>query len=269
MTFGVVLACMRFMRSTAACIGLAIVFVLIARAGATEKQPPGATTRVEAPRVVIAIGEDEYHANETLPAFAKSELEGKFHFKVTVLQSDDKTNLPGLSALKDADLLIIFMRRRSLPADQLAQFQAYFNSGRPVVALRTSCHAFQNWLEFDRIVLGCNYNNHYAAKGKLEISVAPGGAAASDPILRGVIPSGFQSDSSLYKVLPLAPSCAPLLIGNWEDKPAEPVAWTNHYKGGRIFFTSLGSPDDFKLPQFRRLLSNGVLWALGRSIPEK
>ena len=47
---------------------------------------------------------------------------------------------------------------------------------------------------------------------------------------------------------------------------AEPVAWTNAHKGGRVFFTSLGSPDDFKSPQFRRLLLNGVNWALDRPI---
>ena len=34
-----------------------------------------------------------------------------------------------------------------------------------------------------------------------------------------------------------------------------------------VFFTTLGHPDDFKLPQFRKLLTNGVLWALDKPIP--
>ena len=52
-----------------------------------------------------------------------------------------------------------------------------------------------------------------------------------------------------------------------KNDPMVPVVWTNSYKGGRIFFTSLGAPDDFKLPQFRRLLSNSVLWALDKPVP--
>jgi type 1 glutamine amidotransferase len=31
-----------------------------------------------------------------------------------------------------------------------------------------------------------------------------------------------------------------------------------------VFFTSLGHPDDFKNAEFRRLLVNGIGWALGR-----
>lgn len=213
------------------------------------------------PNIVLAIAEDEYHAKETLPEFAKSELEGRLGFHCTILQSDSKTDLQGTEALKNADLLIMFMRRRTLPKAQLKAFQDYFNSGRPVVALRTSCHAFQNWLDFDKIVLGCNYNNHYKPRGTLKVEQSPG--VSDQPTLTG-IPKTFSSTSSLYKVLPLAPTCQVLLTGTWEDKPPEPVAWTNHYKGGRIFFTSLGDPDDFHQPAFRTLLTNGVLWALGR-----
>lgn len=222
---------------------------------------PFAKASPQHPNIVLAIAEDEYHAKETLPEFAKTELEGRLGFHCTILQSDSKTDLQGTEALKDADLLIMFMRRRTLPEAQLKAFKDYFDSGRPVVALRTSCHAFQNWLEFDKIVLGCNYNNHYTPRGTLKIEQAIG--AADQPILKG-IPKTFSSTSSLYKVLPLAPTCQALLTGTWEDKPPEPVAWTNHYKGGRVFFTSLGDPDDFHQPVFRTLLTNGVLWALGR-----
>lgn len=230
--------------------------ILLSVAPVRADSPPAA------PLVVIAIGEDEYHAKETLPEFARTELENKLHWRVKVLQSDDKKNLPGLDALKEADLLVMFLRRRELPADQLKAFQDYFDSGKPVVALRTSCHAFQNWLEFDKVVLGCHYNNHYAAKGTIVVTVAEG--AKDNPLLRNISPAEFISASSLYKVLPLADTCTPLVIGKWTDKPVEPVAWTNQYKGGRVFFTSLGSPEDFKLPQFRQLLSNGARWAVGR-----
>ncbi|HEX4796369.1 MAG TPA: ThuA domain-containing protein [Humisphaera sp.] len=231
-----------------------IVLLQSARAGQAAPAKPL--------NIVIAIAEDEYHAKETLPAFAKSELNDPLRFNVKIIQSDSKTDLPGTEALKDADLLIMFLRRRELPEAQLKAFQTYFDSGKPLVAIRTSCHAFQNWLEFDKVVLGCNYNNHYAATGTLSIATAKG--QASNPILRG-IPEQFTSSSSLYKMMPLADTCTPLLIGTWTNKPAEPVAWTNVHKGGRVFFTSLGSPEDFKSPVFVRLLRNGVLWAAERT----
>ena len=45
----------------------------------------------------------------------------------------------------------------------------------------------------------------------------------------------------------------------------EPVAWTHPYKGARVFYSSLGSSDDFaSVPQFRTLLVNAVFWAMDR-----
>ena len=49
--------------------------------------------------------------------------------------------------------------------------------------------------------------------------------------------------------------------------PSAVVAWTHSYKGGRVFYTSLGHPDDFEIPSFRRLFRNGILWTL-KLVPE-
>ena len=35
-------------------------------------------------------------------------------------------------------------------------------------------------------------------------------------------------------------------------------------KRARVFYTSLGHPDDFKNAEFRRLLANGIAWAMGK-----
>ena len=37
----------------------------------------------------------------------------------------------------------------------------------------------------------------------------------------------------------------------------EPVAWVREKDGRRVFYTSLGHPDDFKDENFMRLLTNG------------
>ena len=51
------------------------------------------------------------------------------------------------------------------------------------------------------------------------------------------------------------------------DDISEPVAWTNEANGNRVFYTSLGSVDDFAIPAFQRLLLNGILWALDEPVP--
>jgi type 1 glutamine amidotransferase/nicotinamidase-related amidase len=223
------------------------------------------------PKIVFVIAEDEYFAKDTMPAFAREELEKRFGWKPLIIQSDSKTDVPGLEALDDADLLVMFMRRRELPAEQLGRFKKWFEAGRPVVGVRTASHSFQNWLEFDKVVLGSNYGRHYGSgkEGERTAITLATKEAAAHPILRGVPLAGspWQSNASLYRVVPLKETTTPLLKGKWKDAPEEPVAWTNNYKGGRIFYTSLGHPDDFKEPRFRRLLVNGILWALDKPIP--
>jgi type 1 glutamine amidotransferase len=55
-------------------------------------------------------------------------------------------------------------------------------------------------------------------------------------------------------------------MGTIAGQPAEPVAWTRLFGGkkARIFYTSLGAPEDFTSADFRRFLSNAVTWALGQ-----
>jgi type 1 glutamine amidotransferase len=73
----------------------------------------------------------------------------------------------------------------------------------------------------------------------------------------------------LFNASPPTKSAFPFLIGSILDKPAEPVLWTNVTEaGGRVVYTSLGHPDDFKEAAFNRLLSNAIHWAAGVKISD-
>ena len=48
---------------------------------------------------------------------------------------------------------------------------------------------------------------------------------------------------------------------------SEPLTWTRAYKDGKVFFTSLGHPDDFKEKAFRKLLVNALFWSLNKKQP--
>lgn len=238
-----------------------------------------ATSAFAEPHIVFMIGEDEYHTWETLPEFAAKDLKTA-GYRTTIIKGDaaDKNNFPGLvQALHDADLLFLSVRRRTPPKEQLDAVRAFLAAGKPLVGIRTACHAFAlrekdkladpklaNWQEFDPEVLGGHYTNHHGNGPKTTIAPAPGAEASS--ILRGISVAKLVGNGSLYKVNPLVSDTVPLLIGSIPDQASEPVAWTHTYgpKAARIFYTSLGHPDDFQNPEFRRLLVNGVAWALGK-----
>jgi type 1 glutamine amidotransferase len=54
-----------------------------------------------------------------------------------------------------------------------------------------------------------------------------------------------------------------LLTGAIPDH-TEPVAWTREHRGGRVFYTSLGGPEDFEKDVFRRLVVNAIFWTAQR-----
>ena len=72
-----------------------------------------------------------------------------------------------------------------------------------------------------------------------------------------------QQGLPLYTVLPLAEDAVVLQNGSVPDV-VEPVTWIREAGEGRgkVFYTSLGHPDDFKEPQFHTMLVNAVKWVL-------
>jgi len=232
------------------------------------------------PRVVFMSAESEYGAVETLPEFAH-ELQIKYGLYCEILQGstekngDDRHKLAGLEALTNTDLTVLFMRRRSLAPEQMQYFRDYLNRGGALIGLRTASHAldtrgkapegYAEWTRLDPEVLGGNYHGHHGSGPICTVTAAAG--ATGHPIMAGVkLP--LLSNGSLYEVRPLAESTTRLLVGTIPDQEPEPVAWTNQYKKSRIFYTSLGHPDDFQNEPFRRMLINAVFWAMSKPMPK-
>jgi type 1 glutamine amidotransferase len=146
-----------------------------------------------------------------------------------------------------------------LKGDQLERLKKYCTAGKPLVGIRTASHAIQTWLELDKEVFGGNYMNHYK-EGPLNQVILPDERKAR-PILAGVTP--FKSKGSLYKNTGLSKDVDVVLYGSIPEH-TEPIAWTRMYKGGRIFYTSLGHQKDFEEESFLRLMTNAIVWAAGR-----
>jgi hypothetical protein len=141
--------------------------------------------------IVLVAGDDEYRSEEALPQLGKI-LAKRHGFKCTVLfpiDPEDGTikpvyqkNIPGLEAVDTADLVVLGLRFRDLPDEQMKHLVDYIESGRPIVAMRTSTHAFNlssktfakyHWQSkepgyeggFGKQVLGETWVNHHGAHG--------------------------------------------------------------------------------------------------------
>ncbi|MDX2268150.1 MAG: ThuA domain-containing protein [Bryobacter sp.] len=240
------------------------------------------------PRVVYVCGDHEYSGEKTLPLFA-AEMTKRYGHDAEVLTSQPdqnaETNLPGLEKLAAADLVVLYLRWRRLPLEQVRHLDEYLQAGKPVVALRTSSHPF-NYPKGDPLEnrnrmataafgappgWGADGHRHYGHQSTTRVTVAPG----RHEILRGVN-TPFVAPSWLYHVLPKYPPpvAKVALMGEAinPNRPAvvNPVAWTlTNTFGARAFYTSLGHPGDFALEPFQRLLANAIHWALGKRVPRR
>ncbi len=277
----------------------ALVLGLIAATGSTAQPAP--------PHIVFVTGDEEYRSEESMPMLARI-LERDYGFRATVrFALDDEgmvdpnvlNNIPGLEALEDADMMVLFTRFRALPDEQLHHILSFAESGRPMAGFRTATHAFLYMEDSTRArynddwpqqVFGQHWITHHGhfADGDAPLTdVALIEGQQDHPILRGIEP--FRAFSWLYHVHggdhELYGDSAPLLMGtslrsNHADNNqldqfplSNPVAWTKTYSGSsgeaaRVFFTTLGHPYDFRETSMRRLALNGILWALGHPIPE-
>lgn len=229
--------------------------------------------------VVFVTGDDEYRSEFSMPMIARI-LEAKHGMKTSVAYArptpQTNTYIEGLEALQSADLAVFFVRWRELPGAQLRLILEYLGSGLPLAGLRTSTHAFRYPKgspheplndEFGLDVWGQKWIRHHGAQSSTDVE-----AVAEHPILRGVEPK-FHVRSWLYVVEPLVGDCKPLLMGRavnpqgGKDWGPQPVAWIKTYKEARVFFTTLGHPEDFRVESVRRLVVNGIYWALGKEVP--
>jgi nicotinamidase-related amidase/type 1 glutamine amidotransferase len=233
--------------------------------------------------IALVMAEDEYETEITLTDLARRHLQRDFRLSFYYEDSEDRQRIPGIERLDEADLVVLSVRRRALPKQQLDAIRRFVARGKPVAALRTTSHAFalrtgepaeghDVWPEFDRDVLGGNYQGHHGSQSGEgpENCVWVVSDSRGHPAVQGFPEGEVRVRSWLYKTAPLGPKAQTLMMGRAGDRqPHEPVTWTHvHEAGGRVFYTSLGHREEFETPEFRRLLVQGIYWAAGLAIPE-
>jgi hypothetical protein len=265
--------------------------------------------------IVFLSGDEEYRSEEALPMLAKI-LAIRHGFECTVLFSINPTNgtidplvrdnIPGMEALDSADLCVMLLRFRELPDAQMKHFVDYLNRGKPIIALRTSTHAFaykdksnalyarfdwknKNWPGgFGQQVLGETWVNHHGNHGHESTRGVINEEFKSHPILRGV--TDIWGPTDVYGVVHLPEDAKVLVWGQVlsgmrptdppvegpKNNPMMPLVWLRNYKSekgqtSKIVTTTMGAAVDLENEGLRRLIVNACYWAVGleKKIPAK
>jgi hypothetical protein len=223
---------------------------------------------------VFLTGDEEYRGEEGLPMLAKI-LSQRHGFKSTVLFSLDPDgtinpkngkSVSNPAVLDSADAIVMLLRFRNWPDEDMARFEKLLLAGKPIVALRTSTHAFNgfpkgsrwetwNWNNeggFGKRVLGETWLTHW---GRHKVEATRGAIEPSqqkNPLLRGV--SRIFGETDVYEAYPpadatilvrgivlkaLTPDSEPAdyrkpratdKVEQSVNDPAMPVAWTRMNK---------------------------------------
>ena len=266
--------------------------------------------------IVFITGEEYYRSEEGMSMFAKI-LSQHHGYKCTVLfaidpitgfiNANNANNIPGLEALKSADLMVVFARFRELPDADMKHIVDYVNAGKPVLGIRNATHAFRYsanstspykswdfqskaWLGgFGQQILGDTWIAHYGKFQKEATLATVVSSQRNNPVLRGVADTIF-CHTDVNSVERLTPKDLVLMQGqvlsglNPMDPPVTdkrkdvrmPFAWFKTYtapsgKEGRSFTTTAGASLDWQSEDLRRLMVNAIYSLTGheKDIPEK
>ncbi|MBL8047473.1 MAG: ThuA domain-containing protein [Chthonomonas sp.] len=245
-------------------------------------------------RVVLIAADPEYRSEQAMPQLAR--IFARHGFQCTVLFAQDPAGtvnpthtglVPGLSKLENADLCVLMARFQHWADRDMRHFAKYVAAGKPLIALRTSTHAFAypadsqsefkswSWDQpdggFGRRVLGETWVAHWGRHGAEGTRATPVG---DHPVLRGVGPIEVSTDAyeahppASAQVLLRGANMAGLAAGsplvNDPKRGPMPVAWIPAVRA-RVLTTTMGSSRDLLDANFRRLLLNAAAWAVGRT----
>lgn len=235
----------------------------------------------EKKHVVLVAGTHHYSPQITLEKFSQDLQEAGFSTELVKTDWDpekDSRGLPGLAALDKADIAVLFIRFLKLDDEQLKPLMNFVKSGKPVLALRTTSHAFyypEGHKNFDLNngfgvdVMGTPFYLHM--KGTTENTPK----VKNHEILKNA-PDKFKSYGTLYRVT--IPESATVLTEGYakttprihknifgEHKIGEeeysPTTWTwiNKY-GGKTVGSTFGHKKDFQDKAINNILINCVKW---------
>jgi type 1 glutamine amidotransferase len=190
----------------------------------------------------------------------------------TIVVSADGEWADGPELLDGADAAVVFVSQGAKwiqdDTKRLAAFQALAKRGGGLACLHwgmgtREAEFIPKWLELFGGCHGGPDRRYKVVDTQLEL------ASPQHPVLRGVEAIPVHEEFYFRLKFPQpAKQIAPLIRVQIEDQP-HVVSWAwQRPDGGRSFgFTGLHFHKNWKHESYRRLMTQGVLWTLGREIP--
>jgi len=189
-----------------------------------------------------------------------------------VVLSKDAADLSTESKL-DRFAAIVFCTTKSPPINKTAMLD-WLSSGRAFIGIHSACDSYHDWPEYGRI-LGGYYEGHGGSQQPVILKVDK----MPHPSTRMLV-GPWEIVDEIYQLKDFSRANVNVLLSVDTDRMSistlrhhrmrkgqdYPVAWTNTYGNGRIFYTGLGHLESvWDDTLFQQHLLGGIKWALGES----
>jgi len=241
---------------------------------------PAFTAETPKPLKVLLVAGGCCHDYAAQKDLLKAGLEQRANVVVDFAFSPDKTTRPALPILGNADYAkgydVVIHDECAADHADLALITAVLaphRAGIPGVNLHCAMHSYRDgsqrqpqaagteraqWFEY----LGLQSSNH-GPQQPIDIAYVD----ATHPITKGLA-DWTTIREELYNNIQVYPTAKALAQGKQKvgERTAEAVvAWTNDYKGTRVFSTTIGHNNDtVKDERYLDLVARGLLWACGK-----
>lgn len=227
---------------------------------ATPSTSQASLRRASPPIKALFVGGGDVHEYATLIPFLTTELSRMMNIQF------DLDSMPEASLKADFaaahDVVIYNVCYNDGDSTALAHILAATRAGTPAVIIHCGVHSFQGsslraeWVE----LVGLDSRMHDA--------FGPFRSKAIDPV--HPITKPFPADWStpgdeLYQTETVLDGTTALMtVQSPQDQRVHTVAWAHTYGKGRVFGTTLGHDmTTVQLPDYLRLIMNGLLWSTG------
>jgi type 1 glutamine amidotransferase len=223
-------------------------------------------------------GEHEYMKGLAILACCLKQTPG---VEVTVVKVDGtKAGWPA-KALEGANVIVCFLRAGGgyflVDKDRRAKLHELMKKGTGFVALHWAVEGPKAVGDPYMAILGGYYEPGFSKNPHNQAMVVP--ADPEHPIARGW--SAFEAKDEFYFNIRLLPEAKTVVTATLKDRDDteykdQTIGWVFERKDakgplgpGRSFgFTGCHFHVNFGIPEFRRLIINGILWTAGMDVPE-
>ncbi|MFO7826076.1 MAG: ThuA domain-containing protein, partial [Cyclobacterium sp.] len=206
---------------------------------------------------ILFLGHESTHHNseKLMPGLARH----LFQKGINLTYTADPDDL-NAEKLRLYDGLMIYANHDEITADQEKALKAYVEGGKALIPIHSASFCFRNSDWFVETV-GGQFSSH--GTGDFTASITD----SSHPVMAGI--SEFETWDETYVHSQLNEDMT-VLMERVEGDHREPYTWVREQGKGRIFYTAYGHDErTWNQPEFLKLVTNGVLWAVGEDVAQQ